>query len=344
MDLIRKKGVLTFLLVITMVLPLLAGGNQDQDSIQILNVYCYDSFKSEWGPGPAIIKAFTEETGIQVTLHAPGDAVMVLNQLILEKSNPRADVVIGLDSSLLERTINEDILQSYESPNLTGIPKHLLFDPDYQLLPYDYGHFAINYDSLNMDNPPGSLEELTKEEYKGKIILMDPRTSTPGLGFLLWTVAVYEDGWMNYWNRLKPSILTVSDGWSQGYALYTAGEAPMILSYGTSPVYHIEYENSSRFKALEFSDGHIQQIEGMGIVKGTNKQSASENFIDFILELDSQRVLAMHNIMLPVKENVSLPPSFNMALRPSKVLELSTLSNANTIDALINQWVEIFTH
>ncbi len=343
MKLIRERILTALFFASVMTLHLTAGGNQDQDSTRILNVYCYDSFSSEWGPGPAITKAFTDRTGIEVILHAPGDAVMLLNQLILEKPDSRADVVIGLDSSLLKRTIDEEILQPYKSPNLTDIPDHLIFDPSYHLLPYDYGHFAINYDSLVMDNPPASLEELTREEYRGELILMDPRTSTPGLGFLLWTVSVYEDGWTEYWNRLKPAILTISDGWSQGYALYTAGEAPMILSYGTSPVYHVEYENSTRFKALEFSDGHIQQIEGMGIVKGTDNQSASEDLIDFMLELEAQKTLAIHNIMLPVKQNVPLPPSFNMALRPQNVLDSSTLTDVDNMDVLIDKWVEVFT-
>ena len=188
-----------------------------------------------------------------------------------------------------------------------------------------------------MDNPPASLEELTSDEYREQLILMDPRTSTPGLGFLLWTAAVYGDDWPAYWHRLKPSILTVADGWSQGYALYTAGEAPMVLSYGTSPVYHVEYEKTDRYRALEFSDGHIRQIEGMGIVKGSKNRLAAEAFIDFMLGIEAQKTLAMSNIMLPVHPNTPLPPSFNSALRPRKVLE------GSGIDGLIDQWLEVFT-
>ncbi len=309
-----------------------------------LNVYCYDSFASEWGPGLLIAEEFTAETGIEIVYHAPGDAVTVLNQLILEEGNSPADVVIGLDSSLLERALESDLLTAYESPALSKVNENLIFDSSYKLLPYDYGHFAIVYDSVALTEVPGSLEDLTKAEYEDSLVLMDPRTSTPGLGFLLWTVAVYGDEWPSYWERLMPSILTIADGWSQGYALFTAGEAPMVLSYGTSPVYHLMWEETEQFKTAEFSDGHVAQIEGMGILKSTKNQKAAEAFIDFMLSSTAQLNLATANIMLPVVDDVELPESFDIALRPSKVLELpeGVLSAAET-EAIISRWTEVFS-
>ena len=306
-----------------------------------LVVYCYDSFSSEWGPGPAIARSFTESTGYPVIFEAPGDAITVFNQLILEKNSPRADVVVGMDNGLLQRVLDEEILVPYKSPKLSAIPDELVFDETNHLIPYDYGHFAIIRDTAASIPTPASLENLTKAVYKDQLILMDPRTSTPGIGFLLWTVATYEDGWQDYWKRLSPSILTITDSWSAGYALFTAGEAALVLSYGTSPVYHIEYEGTDRYTALEFEGGHVRQIEGMGIVRGTRNRAAAETFIDFMLEESSQSTLATTNIMLPVIPDTRLPASFSAALRPRKEMNLGSLSRTRDIDALIDEWVAV---
>lgn len=320
---------------------LFATGVSEEKKSKTLIVYCYDSFSSEWGAGPQIAESFLKENGISLIYNAPGDGVTVLNQLILEKESPMGDVVIGLDSSLLERTLEADILDTYNSPALVNVPDELIFDKSYHLLPYDYGHFAICYDSEKLEIPPASLEDLTSEEYTDSLILMDPRTSTPGLGFLLWTEAVYGDKWPDYWQRLKPSILTITQGWSQGYTLFTAGEAPMVLSYGTSPVYHAEYEDSRRYRAAGFSEGNPLQVEGMGIIKGTKNRREAELFIDFMLGEESQRALALSNIMFPANTEVILPDSFNMALMPEKSISIS--DTTGNINALINRWTEVFS-
>ena len=294
------------------------------------------------GPGPVIAEAFTAASGIQVVLNAPGDAVTVLNQLILEKEDSGADVVVGLDDALLDRALKAGVLEPYKAAGLSGVDDELIFDKSYHLLPYDYGHFAINFDTAANLEAPGSLEELADARYADRLIIMDPRTSTPGLGFFLWTAAVYGDEWPAYWRRLRPNILTVADGWSQGYALYTAGEAPMVVSYGTSPVYHLEYEESERFAALEFAEGHVRQIEGMGIVRGTERREAAERFLEFMLGEEAQRALATANIMLPVNSNVELPGSFEAALRPAEIVDVRELGNAGRIEGMIREWVEVF--
>ncbi len=321
---------------------LFAAGNTEKEQSKTLIVYCYDSFSSEWGAGPQIAESFLKENGINLIYNAPGDGVTVLNQLILEKENPMGDVVVGLDSSLLERTLDAEILDTYDSPALKNVPDELIFDTSYHLLPYDYGHFAICYDSEKLEVPPVSLEDLTSEKYSDSLILMDPRTSTPGLGFLLWTEAVYGDKWPDYWQRLKPSILTITQGWSQGYTLFTAGEAPMVLSYGTSPVYHAEYEDSKRYRAAGFSGGNPLQVEGMGIIKGTKNRREAELFIDFMLGEESQKTLALSNIMFPANAEVVLPESFNTALRPEKNITIT--NTTGNIDAMINRWTGVFSH
>jgi len=335
-----KRTCVFFLFLIAFCQPLLPRGEKDVE--RKLLVYTYDSFSSEWGPGPAIAAAFLEETGITIEFNAPGDAITTLNQLILEKDKSRADLVIGLDNSLIGRVLEADILEPYKTPLLEILPSEYVFDKSNRLIPFDYGHFAICYDSQSLKTPPRSLEDLTSKDYEKSLVLMDPRTSTPGLGFLLWTMAVYKDRWSDYWERLKPSILTIASGWSQGYALLVTGEAPMVLSYGTSPVYHLEQEKSSRYKAAEFSDGHLMQIEGMGIVKGSKMRQEAELFIDFMLGEFSQKTLAINNIMLPVMKNVPLPASFEAAMRPDRVIPYSSI-DARELQNKIVKWIEIFS-
>jgi thiamine transport system substrate-binding protein len=248
-----------------------------------LVIYAYDSFASEWGPAPLVIPAFEKATGISVELVVPGDAGQVLARAIDEKKAPAADVLLGIDGNLLPKALAAGVLSAYRPEGFQTVPAGLVLDPRWALTPYDWGSFAIMWDSLKLANPPASLEDLTKAEYAKKLILMDPRTSTPGLGFVAWTKAAYGDGMADYWKRLKPSILTMSPGWDTGYGLFTSGEAPLVISYTTSAAYHAEYESAGRYKALEFSGGHPVQIEGAGIVSKARHRKAAEAFIDFML-------------------------------------------------------------
>jgi len=278
--------------------------------------------------------------GVSVELHAPGDGVAVLSELIMEKENPKADVVIGLDNNLLSRTLSEGILEPYKAKELSKIAGDLLFDESYHLTPYDFGYFAICYDKENITDLPASLEDLTKEKYKDSLVLMDPRTSTPGLGFLLWTIAVYGDDYLEYWDRLKPTILTITEGWSSAYGLFLNEEAPLVLSYSTSPVYHAEYEESTRYGALKFRDGNYEHIEGMGIVKGTKHRDLAEKFIDFMLTDSSQKTLSLSNIMFPAVTETELPESFKYAFHADKALLIKSDEIENKSTDWIQQWIE----
>lgn len=333
------KAVLIFILL-TAISNLYASGQPKAEKTETLVVYSYDSFASEWGPGPSIIAEFEEKYGVKVEIHAPGDGVTVLSQLIMEKENPKADVVVGLDNNLLTKALSEGILEPYKSENSSKISKELIFDETFHLTPYDYGYFAICYDKENITNLPESLEDLTKEEYKDSLILMDPRTSTPGLGFLLWTISIYGDEYLEYWNRLKPSILTIAEGWSSGYGLFTQEEAPLVLSYSTSPVYHVMYEETTRFGALKFDEGNYEHIEGMGIIKGTENRTLAEKFIDFMLTDSSQKTLATANFMFPSVEETELPESYDYAFYAEKALLLDPLEIEENSADWVQQWVE----
>jgi thiamine transport system substrate-binding protein len=306
-----------------------------QDNAKKLVVYSYDSFVSEWGPGPLIAPAFEKKYGIKLELVSCGDTGQLLAKAISEKSSPRADIILGLDSFTYKRARQEGLLAPYKSPALSAIPKDLHFDEDGYLSPYDYGYFAIVWDSQKLANPPTSLEALTRPEYAKKLILMDPRTSAPGLGFLYWTRAVYGDKYLDYWKRLAPSILTVTAGWDAGYGLFTSGEAPLVLSYMTDSAYHIANEKSDRYRALVFTDGHCMQVEGLGLVAGSRNGGAAAKFIDFMLSPEAQVLLPETNWMFPSLPSVKLPESYKSVPIPAKTLNLSD-SELSAID--IKAW------
>ena len=303
-----------------------------------LVVYAYDSFVSEWGPGPKIIPKFEQMHGVTVSVVSVGDAGQVLSRAIVEKDAPHADIIVGIDNNMLARALEEDVLEPYRSPNLGRVPAELLFDPSNAVTPFDYGYFAFVYDSAALSSPPRSLEDLTDQRFRKKIIVEDPRTSSPGLGFLLWTIAIYGDGYLDYWSRLMPNLLTITDGWDTAYGMFTNGEAPLVLSYTTSPAYHVEYEQTERYRALLFEKGNYLQIEGMGIVKGTPHRQLARKFIDFILSEDFQQEIPLTNWMYPVDSSVATPESFRLAPKPVITLQLPAEQIRSNQDGWITAW------
>jgi thiamine transport system substrate-binding protein len=308
-----------------------------------LVIYTYDSFVAEWGPGPKVIPKFEKQHGVKVQLISVGDAGQVLNRAILEKSRPKADIIVGVDNNLLAKALDAGILVPYMPKDLSIIPDDLVFDVSHSVIPFDHGYFAIVYDSKKIQDPPKSLEDLTHQRFKKKLILEDPRTSSPGLGFLLWTIAVYGERYTDYWKRLQPNILTITEGWDSAYGLFTSGEAPMVLSYTTSPAYHVEYEETTRYRAAIFSEGNYLQIEGVGILKGAKNPGLARRFIDFIITEDFQEEIPLTNWMYPVNLNVDTPDSFRYAPKPKKSLSIDPFEIQKNQDRWIREWLAIVT-
>jgi thiamine transport system substrate-binding protein len=319
-----------------------AGGCKSEKEERLV-IYAYDSFVSEWGTGPKVIPKFEEQSGIEVTVESVGDAGQVLNRAILEKDEPRADILVGIDNNMLARAVGSGVLHPYLSPKLSRVPPELRFDPTHHVTPFDHGYFAIVYDSVELTEPPQRLADLAEERYRQKIIVEDPRTSSPGLGFLLWTIAVFGEDYISYWERLEPNLLTITEGWDTAYGMFTSGEAPMVLSYTTSPAYHAEYEDSRRFRALIFEEGNYLQIEGMGIVKGCPHPKWAKRFIDFVLTEDFQAEIPLTNWMYPVIPRTPLPDSFAYAPRPEQSLSLDYQSVEANQERWLREWAEAVT-
>lgn len=300
-------------------------------------VYAYDSFISEWGPAPAITEGFESQSGYKLTFVDCGDGAQILSRAITEKNNVQADVLLGLDNNLVGRARSENVLTSYKPKNADTIINSRAEDAlggDWILTPFDYSHFAIIYDTKSNVPAPTSLDDLTKPIYRRKLIIMDPRTSTPGIGFASWTVAKYGDDYAEYWKKLVPSILTMSPSWSSGYGLFTSGEAPLVFSYITSAAYHIEYEGTERYVPLIFDEGHVAQVEGAGITNGAPNLDGAKAFIDYLVTQEAQSFLLFTQWMYPVNRQVEMPESYKK-LPPAPTTTLFA-DNDKVMDAIPN--------
>jgi thiamine transport system substrate-binding protein len=309
------------LLLALALLPWLASCAKAKDAEGPLVIWTYDSFVSEWGPGPAIAELYAKETGGAIRFMTQGDGGALLAALLRSGANTDADLVIGLDNFTAPRALAANLLDPYKPKIADTFPPGIMVDPKDRLLPYDFGQFAIIWDKRSRTPPPASLEDLASPAYRKKLILMDPRTSTPGLGFLAWTQAVYGEGWKDYWARLAPSVLAMTPGWDTGYGLFTSGEAPLVLSYVTSPAYHKAAENSDRYRALLFPEGHVAQVELAGILASSRRKQGARAFMDFFLSTECQSLLPETQWMLPANPAVTLPDSFGVVRMPEKTLE-----------------------
>lgn len=329
------KSVLVSILLTLLVCSLFGCKKTDDQRSKQVIIYAYDSFSGEWGPGPEISRLFKEKTGMEVIFADCEDGGQVLSKAILEKKDPYADVVIGIDNNLWKQAYDEGILDSFVPSNANEVKaelwaklnplENIVTDADVKsskvtLTPFDFSPFAFIFNTKSGIEAPKCLEDLTKDIYAKKIILMDPRTSTPGLGFETWVKTVYGDRADDYMKRLEPSILTMTPGWSAGYGMFTDGEAPLVISYTTSPAYHIEYGEGDQFQALIFDDGHIMQVEGAGIVKGAKNKKGAQAFIEFLISPEAQNVIPLTQWMFPVNSTIALPKSYDYAPVPENIL------------------------
>jgi len=329
-----RRFLLSGLAAASFLLPSL-GAAQDK---KVLTVYTYESFVSEWGPGPKVKAAFEKTCDCTVNFVGVADGVALLNRLKLEGASSKADVVVGLDTNLIAEAKDTGLFEA------SGIDASAAKVPggfkDDVFVPYDYGHFAVVYDTQTLKNPPKSLKELVEGDPSQKIAIQDPRTSTPGLGLLLWVKSVYGEKAPEAWAKLKDRVLTVTPGWSESYGLFTKGEVPMVLSYTTSPAYHMVAEHSERYQAASFEEGHYIQIEVAGLLKNAPEKELGKTFLSFILTPGFQDAIPENNWMMPVTTTSQpLPDAFNKLVQPTKTFLMSPEEVAKNRKAWIDEWL-----
>ena len=303
-----------------------------------LTVYTYDSFVSEWGPGPIIEQKFEDKYNIDLELIAVDSAATLLNKVILEGSNTKADIVLGLDMNLFDSADKSGLFINHSLDNLENDIMLPIKWNSKIFVPYNYGYFAFVYNNTKLLNPPKSMDELINST-DARIVIQDPRTSTPGLGLLIWMKALYGNDAKNKWVKLNKKIISVTKGWTDAYYnFFMAGEADLVLSYSTSPAAHIMFEENYEISAAIFEEGNYVSIEFAGILKSSNNQRMANNFLRFMISDDFQSVLPSTNIMYPISNNLMLPEAFNKIEVPD-MLQIDPEEINKNKDEWINEWL-----
>lgn len=303
-----------------------------------LTVYTYDSFAADWGPAPKVKEAFEKECDCTLTFVATDSAIGALRKVQLEGADTKADVVLGLDTNITEAARATGLFaeHSVAADNL-AVPVEWT---DKTFLPFDYAYFAFVYDSTKVSDAPTSFEALKAKGDDFKIVIQDPRSSTPGLGLLLWVHSVYGDKAADYWKSIQPNIVTITKGWSEAYGLFLKGEADMVLSYTTSPAYHLIAEEKDQYRAAAFSEGHYAQVEVSAIVKSTKNMDLAKQFMAFTLSDTFQNIIPTTNWTYPAtKTAAGLPKGFETLHVPSKTLLMDGVAVEEKRKALIDDWL-----
>jgi thiamine transport system substrate-binding protein len=346
-----EKGVpmkrILFLLLVTAV-TLAACGPQGPAELTVMT---HDSFAAS----EEVIRAFEEANNAQVTFLASGDTGAALNRAILSKEAPLADVFYGVDNTFLSRALEADIFEPYESPALANIPERFQLDPQNRLLPVDYGDVCINYDKAYFaenDLPvPASLEDLLQPEYNGLLVVENPATSSPGLAFLLATVAHFGDpGYLDFWSALRDNGLVVVNDWETAYytnfsASSGQGPQPMVVSYGSSPPAEVIFAETPLDDAPTASitgpETCFRQIEFVGILQRTEQRELAEKFVDFMLSEQFQGDMPLQMFVFPVNQSASLPDEFvQYAQIPDQPAGLDPGEIAANREGWIAAWTE----
>jgi len=300
-----------------------------------LTVYTYDSFVSDWGPGPAVKEAFEAECGCELNLVGVGDGAALLSRLKLEGVRTDADVVLGLDTNL---TAAAEATGMFAPHGVTATWDLPVAWSDATFLPYDWGYFAFVYDNTKVSNPPKSFAELAASDLS--IVIQDPRSSTPGLGLLLWVKQVYGDDAPQAWADLNDQIVTVTKGWSEAYGMFLEGEADMVLSYTTSPAYHLIAEEDATKSAAAFTDGHYMQIEVAGKLAGTDVPALADQFLAFVASEKFADIIPTTNWMYPAMMPAGgLPDGFSTLIQPETALVYPADQAEAARDIALDEWL-----
>ena len=317
----------------------LASGAVAQDR-PVLTVLTYDSFVPDWGAGPPISAAFEAECGCELKFVTAGSGAALLARLQLEGARTDVDVVLGLDTNLTARALATGLFAKHGVSGVEFALPVAWDDPVF--LPYDWGYFAFVYDLNSVSNPPVSLSELAESDLK--IVIQDPRSSTPGLGLLLWTKAAYGEGADVVWEGLSDNIVTVTKGWSEAYGMFLAGEADMVLSYTTSPAYHLIAEGDASKAAAVFDEGHYLQIEVAARLAGSDQPELADAFLRFMVSDAFQSIIATTNWMYPaVLPDAGLPAGFETLIAPPKSLIYSAEEAVAVRDTALDEWLAVLS-
>lgn len=304
----------------------------------VLTVYAGDYIASEWGPGPKI------ETGFEAFCDCDLQFVTgdILPRILMEGEDTDADIVFGLNTDVTARARASGLFAPH-GQDTTEMTLPVEWTDDV-FLPYNWGETAFIYDDTRLENPPASFDELLNAPDDLKIVIQDPRASISGLALLLWVKGVYGDQAPEAWEKLAPKVLTVTKGWSESYGMFTDGEADMVLSYTTSPAYHIAAEDDLTRKAAIFPEGHYFMAELAAQVNGTDQPELAQQFMDWILTSDFQKTIPLANWSLPAKLPEDEWPQVMRDLpRPEKTLFYTEEEAEALRQPALDEWLRAFS-
>ena len=336
------------LLALALVATALVGCSDDDDGGPVtLRLVTHDSFALS----EDVLTEFTEQTGIRVRIVKAGDAGAMVNQAILTKGDPLGDVLFGIDNTFLSRALDEDLFLPYESPALDEVPDEYELDDEHRVTPVDHGEVCVNYDKERVGaSAPSTLEDLADPRFKGQLVVENPATSSPGLAFLLATVARFgEDGWQSYWERLKANDVQVVAGWEEAYNGSFSGGAgqgdkPLVVSYASSPPAEVHFADPAPSEAPTgvAEETCFRQVELAGILAGTEHEDEAGRLVDFLLSEEVQADIPLKMFVFPVRDGVELPEVFTKwAARPDAPLELPVDEIGENRERWIEQWTDL---
>jgi len=319
-----------------------------QDSEVTVRLVTHDSFSAS----EAVLEAFRKESGIKIEVVPSGDAGELVNKSALTAGNPLGDVLFGVDNTFLSRALEADLFEPYESPALTSVPDDLELDAEHFVTPIDHGEVCVNYHlpayGGSESPPPTTLAELPQARYRDQLVVENPATSSPGLAFLLATIARFgEPGWEDYWRSLRANGVQIVAGWEEAYNGSFSGGAgkgdrPLVVSYASSPPAEVHFSETPEAvpSTAVMEDGCFRQVEFAGVLRGSSQIEAAQKVIDFLLSPEFQADIPLNMFVFPAREGVELPDVFEQfAARPADPL---TMDPAR-IDEGREQWVARWT-
>ena len=342
---IRRAALGALLVAVAVAVAAGCGGSDQPNDVVLVT---HDSFAIS----PDVKKAFEEESGMKLEILKAGDAGEVVTRALLTVGNPEGDVLFGFDNNLLARALAGDVLESYKPPDLASVDPALVLDPGHRATPVDRGDVCLNYDKGWYESrhipPPRSLADLAHPRYRDQLVVENPATSTPGLAFMLATIAEFGDGWKDYWSKLRANGVLVVDGWEDAYYSRFSGSAgskgnrPVVVSYASSPPAEVIFAKPRPSTAptgvVEASC--FRQIEFAGVLRGAKNVEGARKLVDFMLSKRFQEDIPLQMFVFPARTDAALPPEFErFAVVPAHPLELPPAE----IDQNRESWVDTWT-
>ncbi|MEO5577003.1 MAG: thiamine ABC transporter substrate-binding protein [Gaiellaceae bacterium] len=335
--------------MIGLLIAAVAGCGGEQAAPRQVVLVTHDSF----AVSKPVLRAFERTSGFTLRILQTGDAGAALNRALLTAGTPEGDVFFGVDNNLLSRALGEDLFEPYESPALDRIDPQYVLDDEHRVTPVDHGEVCVNVDraAFATEPAPTSFEQLALPRHRGRLVVENPATSTPGLAFLLATIAHFgEDGWQSYWRALRENDVLVVDGWEEAYtqrfsgAGGSNGDRPIVVSYASSPPAEVIFAG----KALEEAPTAViastcfRQVELAGVLRGARNPEGARALLDFMLGERFQRDVPASMFVFPVREGTPLPPAFErFAVVPERPLELPPAEIGENRDRWIGEWTDV---